>query len=250
MNSILIVGYGMVGQKTFEELKSLKPDIYDKYKVKENSKKKNFLYDFAFICVDTPLNSKGLVDTTEVENAIKENDALVYVIKSTVPVGFVDDLSSKTMKAIVMSPEYWGSTHHSTYDFNFLIVGGEKVVCEMVVQLYQKVFDGRHKFLITSAKLAELVKFMENAWLAYKVSFMTQFWEISKQAGVSYTELRELFLQDPRVHPANTLVYSDHPFWSSHCYNKDVPSIANQFDAKLLKEMMKFNQLMKKKYGK
>lgn len=43
---------------------------------------------------------------------------------------------------------------------------------------------------------------MENAFLAKKVSFYFQFWEITKNIGVDYELLRELFIAGPRVNPS------------------------------------------------
>ena len=41
--------------------------------------------------------------------------------------------------------------------------------------MLQEVFDARHKFRITDATTAELVKYMENAYLATKVTFCNEF---------------------------------------------------------------------------
>ena len=51
---------------------------------------------------------------------------------------------------------------------------------------------------------------------------------------------------DPRVNPSHTFVYEEQPYWDSHCLNKDVSSIANQYDMDLLKEVVKFNDNQKK----
>ena len=82
---------------------------------------------------------------------------------------------------------------------------------------------------------------MENAYLATKVSFCNQFFDIAEHLGVSYEELRELFILDPRVNPSHTFVYRDAPYWDSHCLNKDVKAIAESFDAQLLKDIITFN---------
>jgi UDPglucose 6-dehydrogenase len=250
MKSVLIVGYGTVGHNLEAEIKKVKPHIYDKYKTQSNTKE-NKKYDFAFICVDTPYISEEVpCDTKEVINAIKENDATIYVIKSTVPVGFTQKISKQLNKIVVFSPEYYGGTQHANnHTFGFTIIGGHKAAATELVQLLQNVYDGRHKFSISEdARLAELAKYMENSWLAYKVSFMVQFWEVCQTIGLNYEELRELFLLDPRVNPSHTFVYKDHPYWSSHCLNKDVPAVAYQFNMKLLKEMMNYNKNIKEKF--
>ena len=86
---------------------------------------------------------------------------------------------------------------------------------------------------------------MENAYLATKVSFCNQFYDISKQIDVDYEELRELFTLDPRVENSHTFVYEDKPYWDSHCLNKDVQAIADEYNAELLQDVIRFNNKRK-----
>lgn len=179
-------------------------------------------------------------------NYLLEIDADIYVIKSTVLPGTVNKLKQKTKKAIIFSPEYYGETQHcNNYNFDYTILGGEKNDCLELIQILQKVYDGRHSFHITDSKTAELTKYMENSYLATKVSFCQQFYNLANQIDVNYEELRELFILDPRVNPSHTFVYKDHPYWDSKCLNKDVPAIAETFSAPLLKDVIKFNQQQK-----
>ena len=245
MKNVLIIGYGIVGHNLQEELKNLNPYIYDKYK-KENNTKKEIKYDLAFICVDTPLTKDYDLDITEVKNAILENYAEIYVIKSTCPIGTVDKLKKETGKRIVFSPEYYGGTQHcNNFEFNFTILGGDKKDCLEVQQILQNCYDGRHTFRITDSKTAELVKFMENSYLATKVSFCNSFYNVCKKNDLNYEELRELFILDPRVNPSHTFVYEDTPYWDSHCLNKDIPYIAYNQEMDLLKYIILFNNIQK-----
>lgn len=247
MKNILIVGYGIVGHNLANEIKNLNPDIYDKYKIEHNTKK-DITYDVAFICVDTPLKEDYSLDITEVRNAIKDNDSEIYVIKSTCPLGTVERLYEETGKRIVFSPEYYGGTQHcNNFKFDFTILGGDKQDCRKVVQLLQKCYDGRHTFRIVDSKIAELVKFMENSWLATKVSFCQSFYNVCLENDLNYEELRELFILDPRVNPSHTFIYEDTPYWSSHCLDKDVPHIAHNQDMKLLLAIINFNKEQKLK---
>lgn len=250
MKKVLIVGNGIVGHNLAKEIAALKPEIYDKYKPDENTKSHEH-YDVVFICVPTPYVGKWKpCDCQEVLNAVTENSADLFIVKSAVLPGTVDYLRSATGEHVVVSPEYYGSTHFSNnYVYDYTIVGGERKDCKKAVQLLQSVYDGRHKFYITDAKTAELVKYMENTFLAFKVSFCVQFWEIAKKVGVDYEVLRELFLLDPRVNPANTYVFEDKPYWESHCYDKDIPAIAYTYDAELLKAMIRYNEGLKEKWG-
>lgn len=250
MAKILIVGYGTVGHNLHRELDKLDIDIYDKFKPQSNTKKEGQKYDIAIICVDTPyISEKNVCDISQVRNAIAENEAGIYMIKSTVLPTTTDQLKKETGKQIIFSPEYYGSTHFTNnYKFDFTILGGDKSATMKVAQELQKVYDGRHRFYFVDSTTAELCKYMENAYLAMKVSFCQEFFEIAEKIGVKYEELREIFIADPRIGDANTYVFRDHPYWKSHCYDKDVPAIAETYDAKLLKAMIKFNEEQKKKY--
>lgn len=235
----LIIGYGTVGGNLSREFERLDIDVCDKYK---HIDKKGNRHNVGWICVDTPLVN-GLLDCTEVFNAVHENDCEVYVIKSTVPVGFTDALKEKTGKRIVFSPEYYGGTQHcNNFVFDFTVLGGDKEDCVVVQQMLQDVYDGRHRFIITNAKTAEMAKFMENSYLATKVTFCNEFYDACEKAGVLYEDVREIFVCDPRVSPSHTFVYRKHPYYKSHCLDKDVPEIANRFDIGLLKDVIKRNQ--------
>ena len=148
----LIVGYGTVGHNLEQELIKLKPDVYDINLVMFNTKR-DIKYNFAFICVDTPLTKDNNLDISQVKNAIRDNDSEIYVIKSTCPIGTVEKLKQETNKRIIFSPEYYGGTQHcNNFDFPFTILGGDKKDCLPVIQLLQDCYDGRHTFRITDSK--------------------------------------------------------------------------------------------------
>lgn len=246
MKKVLIIGYGVVGRNLYKELEKLHPDIYDKFKTKVNTKR-NIKYDFAFVCIDTPKMDTIDAPIDDLISAIQENDAAIYIIKSTILPNSTNKLIEITGKQIIFSPEYYGGTQHcNNYDFNFTILGGKKEICCEVIQLLQNCYDARHIFRITDSVTAELNKYMENSWLATKVSFCNQFNLIAQQLGVDYEELRELFILDPRVNPSHTFVYKDRPYWDSHCLNKDVPTIAKYSNAELLKAIIEFNEHCKR----
>ena len=257
MKSVLIIGYGIVGHNLYNDLEKLCPDVYDKFNTEKNTKSDSKHYDFAFICVDTPHlqheypDNDVLCDISQIKIALLENDADIYIIKSAILPYTAEELSKQFGKHIVVSPEYYGATQHcdhNNFDFGFTILGGEKEDCYKVQQLLQEVYDARHTFRVVDSKTAELAKYMENSWLATKVAFCIQFYEACQKLGINYEELRELFILDPRVNPAHTFVYSDHPYYESHCLDKDVFAIAEMLDMDLLQDIIKFNKKQKEKY--
>lgn len=247
--SILIVGYGNIGKHIYGEFKTLNPNIYDtgipRYKRKEDKH-----YGYAFICVPTDMREDGSCDTSIVESVVKEINAEIIIIKSTVPPGTTDRLIADTGKKIIFSPEHYGVTQHCKKDSGFVVFGGKKCWCGEVAQLYYQVKNGYYKFYYSEAKVAELAKYMLNSFLALKVTFCCEFYDISKNLGVSYEELRELFVADERVGNSHTFVYEDKPYYDSHCFNKDVPALVkfSEDNSPLIKYMLELNSKRKGKH--
>ena len=247
MKSILIVGCGNIGSKLYNEYKKLCPDRYDPYK--GFAEKRDIVYDIAFISVDTRKSGDGRCDLSQVETALAETNAKLYVLRSTVPPTTTKALKEKTNKHIVFMPEFYGTTQHcdeKKFDFSYAIIGGAKEDCNVLIQALQDVYDARFRFLITDSTTAELTKYMANSLLATRVSFCVQFWKIAKEFGVNYSEMRELLLNDERFNRAHTFVYDEHPYWKSHCFDKDLVAITKFADAPLIQSVIDFNEECKK----
>lgn len=239
--TVKIIGYGVVGKnmhKIFQKAFVHDPFLGFNYPEKTN---------VAFVCVPTETLSDGSADTSIVLKSIQENEAEVFCIKSTVPPGTIDALKTITGKRIIFSPEYFGGTEHANYHkYDFVILGGDKYDCAFVCEAFKSVTHPEIKFYFTDSKTAELVKYMENSWLAAKVTFCNEFKRIADKAGVDYNELRELWLLDPRINRSHTFVYNDKPFFDSHCLNKDVPAIIAfckkiGYNPDLLEQVLKTN---------
>lgn len=244
--NILIVGYGNIGKHLYKELEKLSPAIYDKF-IPEYLSTINSHYDIAFVCVPTEMLPDGSADTSAVEEVVALIDAEVIVIKSAVPVGTTDYLAEKYHKNLIISPEYYGTTQHSSESPNFLILGGDKKYSRKVAQLYYNIKNGSFRIKFTDIKTAELAKYMENCFLALKVTFCAEFKEIADSFGIIYEDLREVFVMDERMGESHTFVYEDKPYYDSHCLNKDIPALikfAN--NPPLMTKMDEINKTKKK----
>lgn len=186
--------------------------------------KKTDKFEIGFICVPTDKLEDGSCDTSIVESVIEEfkNNVDVFCIRSTVPPGFTEKYKNKC----IFQPEYYGGTQHANNnDYDFIILGGNAQAVGKVAELYKEIYTGSLKILKTDSRTAELCKYMENSWLAMKVTFCNEFYRAAKFYGIDYDELRELFCADPRVNRSHTFVYREHPYYDSHCLNKDIPAI-------------------------
>lgn len=255
--SVLIIGYGMVGTNLHKEFDWA--DIHDPIKgyLQETTKK----WDYAFVCVPTDMLEDGSADISIVRSVLREFKDRVglFIIKSTIPPGTTERFNEDTAlpDRIVFSPEYYGVGPHSQEipPMNFVILGGVSKDTEKAAQIYTIRHSAFYRITQTSARAAELTKYMENCWLANQVTFVNEFYRIAQQFNINYVELRELFLHDSRMSPANTYVYPQAPYWDSHCYNKDIPAIIQAsveagYTPEYLKAMIDVNSKFKReKFG-
>ncbi len=182
--------------------------------------------DLAFVCVPTPGLPDGSCDTSIVERVIKENRAGVFCIKSTIPPGTTDRLAAETDEALVFSPEFFGATQHANHvDYDFVIVGGPQEHTAIVAEAYKNMKAATFRIIKTDAVTAELVKYAVNSFLATKVTFFNEFYRLALSLGVDIDLFRETLLNDPRIGRSHSFVYRDHPFWQSHCFDKDIQAI-------------------------
>ena len=225
--TVAIVGYGAVG----EYLKNLFPDaaVYDE-PLGIGSRKEVNLCQYAFVAVPTNPRVDGSADTSVVEETIVWLATDLIVIRSTIPVGTTARLQEATGKRIVFQPEYGpGETpdHHfnNPRSVNWVILGGDRKDTVAVADLYKQAFNAELIIHQTDSSTAELTKYMENCFLALKVTFCNEFYDIAERYGIDYNELRELWLLDPRIGRSHTFVLPDDRGFGGKCLPKDVSAM-------------------------
>ena len=214
MHTIGIVGQGYVGsavKSVFEkhyEVNTYDLDI-DKCTV-------DYLDDLVelsniiFVCVPTPMKNDGSCDTSIVEAIVKDiNDMVVsrnvsgriVVIKSTIPPGTTERLNEECKNIqVIFNPEFLTEANYLE-DFknqNRIILGGKRPGTTKVKQVYSKVLPNT-KVIKTGATHAEMVKYMTNTFLATKVSFANEMYNICSRLGIDYDKVVEYSTYDERL---------------------------------------------------
>ena len=247
-----IIGYGHVGKAMHALFK--KAVIYDKYLGVGTPEEINSC-DATFVCVPTPQSKDGHCDTSAVEEVIQWVQSKVIILRSTVYVGFTDEMCKKYNKEIVFQPEYYGETvAHPFADLNnrqWLVFGGRKKGIDLAIRTYQQVINSNIRIYQCDAKDAEMAKYMENAFLAMKVIFCNEMFDIAKALGANYNQVREIWTADPRVGTSHTFVYEDKRGFGGSCLPKDIASIIAQSEDKnqdctLLKSVVKKNSILQR----
>lgn len=247
MKKIAVIGAnGYVGRSVVSffqdhfELAKVDPSIVE-YPMEYQQQQANSA-EFAVICVPTPEAPNHTVDLSIVEGVLEWLTVPLILIKSTIPPGTTDRLKEKYGKRIVFSPEYIGEGKYEVQwwkdknyphptdmkKHNFQIFGGDKADTMEVAAFFQKVVGPEPEMCFTDAKTAELCKYMENSWGATKVTFCNEFANMADAFGVSYPELRELWLKDGRVERMHTAVFPDKRGFGGKCYPKDVNGIVER----------------------
>jgi UDPglucose 6-dehydrogenase len=226
--TVAVVGYGAVGQA----LAQLWPGvvIYDKPQGLGTQEEVNRC-DYAFVAVPTSQAADGTCDTAIVEEVVSWLDAGIIILRSTVSVGTTERLSRLTGKRIIFQPEFGpGETpDHPFQDLRsvrWVILGGDRGSTIEVADLYKTAFNADCIIHQTTARTAELVKYMENCFLALKVTFCNEFYDIAGSLDVDYNELREYWLLDPRIGRSHTFVMPDNRGFGGKCLPKDVSAMA------------------------
>ncbi len=191
-----------------------------------------------FVCVPTPMRKDGTCYTGIVEEVIREinetaNDHIV-VIKSTVPPGTTDKFNHEFSNVtVIFNPEFL-TEENFLDDFknqNRIILGGSRKGTNKLRQIYSKVFP-KAVIVKTGDKHAEMVKYFTNTFLATKVSFANEMYNICEQIGIDYDKVVEYAIYDERLGKSHWAVPGpDGDFgFGGHCFPKDLSAIINQFD--------------------
>jgi nucleotide sugar dehydrogenase len=190
--------------------------------------------DFAVVCVGTPADGSGACDTSHVYDAVKRLPTPRVLLKSTVPPGTTEHLVEVTGKQICFSPEYVGqSTYYQPYfdgsatSVPFTIFGGDPPVRQWFIDRLLPVLGPTKVYFQCTAREAELIKYMENAYFATKVTFVKEYNGNCQALGADWHTVREGWLLDPRIEPMHTAVFPASRGFGGRCLPKDMSAIVH-----------------------
>lgn len=165
-----------------------------------------------FVCLPTPMNPDGSADLSIVEGVLDELASVpgdrIAVVKSTVPPGSVTNWNKKyspTGLRVIFNPEFLreATALDDMRNQDRIILGGPRPHINKVKQLFQSAFPNV-KIIKTSSSNAEMVKYVTNCFLATKVSFANEIYQICgalDQIGfdIDYDKVIEYATYDKRL---------------------------------------------------
>ena len=213
-----------------------------------------------FVCVGTPTKKgSNLVDLSQVYSVSKSISKYIksyklIVTKSTVPVSTgdqIEKLISKKIKKklfdVISNPEFLREGE-AIRDFKYpdrIVIGSDnKKIFKKMELLYEPIIKKGAKFLCTSRKGAELIKYASNAFLATKITFINEIANLCETAGINVEDISVGIGSDARI---GSRFLRAGPAYGGSCFPKDTKglvSISDKYKANLsiIKTVIKSNQ--------
>ena len=199
--------------------------------------------DIIFICVGTPTKKNGsAADLSQIYNVAKEisvsiNKFKIIITKSTVPVTTGDEIEkiiskkvSKKLFSVVSNPEFLREGE-AIRDFSYpdrIVIGTrDKRSNKTLKNLYSPLISKGAKYINTSRRAAELIKYASNAFLATKITFINELSNLCEKIDVNIEDISIGMGLDKRI---GSRFLRAGPAYGGSCFPKDTKAIVSTSD--------------------
>ena len=205
--------------------------------------------DIIFICVGTPTKKGGnSADLSQIYNVAKElsssiNKFKIIITKSTVPVTTGDEIekilskrNNKNKFSVVSNPEFLRegeAIRDFTYPDRIVIGSNDEKSNRVLRNLYSPLISKGARYLHTSRRAAELIKYSSNAFLATKITFINELANLCEKINVNIEDISIGMGLDKRI---GSRFLRAGPAYGGSCFPKDTKAIvstSNKFNTNL-----------------
>jgi len=216
--------------------------------------------DIIFICVGTPTKkNSSAADLTQVYNVANEisnsiSKFKIIITKSTVPVTTGDEIESilskkkqKKLFAVVSNPEFLregDAIRDFSYPDRIIIGTNDKRANKTLRNLYSPLISKGAKYINTSRRAAELIKYASNAFLATKITFINEIANLCEKININVEDISIGMGFDKRI---GSRFLRAGPAYGGSCFPKDTKAITTTGDKfkinlSLIKTVIKSNE--------
>ena len=216
--------------------------------------------DIIFICVGTPTKKNGNnADLNQIYNVAKKirssiSKFKIIITKSTVPVTTGDEIQkiiankvSKKLFSVVSNPEFLRegeALRDFTYPDRVVIGTNDNRSNKILKNLYSPLISKGAKYINTSRRAAELIKYASNAFLATKITFINELANLCEKIDVNIEDISIGMGLDKRI---GGRFLRAGPAYGGSCFPKDTKAItatAKKFNTNLsvIKSVIKSNE--------
>ena len=224
--------------------------------LKKSVRKSNII----FICVGTPTKRGGSsADLSQVFGVAKElskniNKYKIIITKSTVPVTTGDEIEKILIKSnsrikfsVVSNPEFLRegeAIRDFIYPDRVVVGSNDKKSTRILKNLYTPLIAKGAKYINTSRRAAELIKYASNAFLATKITFINELANLCEKTNINVDDISIGMGLDQRI---GSRFLRAGPAYGGSCFPKDtkaITSTADKFSTNLsvIKSVIKSNE--------
>jgi len=216
--------------------------------------------DIVFICVGTPTKKNGSgADLSQIFNVAREIRSCIsrfkiIITKSTVSVTTGDEIEKiiskknpKKLFSVVSNPEFLreGEAIRDFYKPDRIIIGtSDKKSNNLLKNLYSPLISRGAKYINTSRRAAELIKYASNAFLATKITFINEIANLCEKIDVNIEDISIGMGLDKRI---GGRFLRAGPAYGGSCFPKDTKAITTTADIfktnlSVIKSVIKSNE--------
>jgi UDPglucose 6-dehydrogenase len=213
--------------------------------------------EMVFVCVGTPIGADGRTDLSQIFAVVDElcasslDDSTIIVFKSTYPVGTTAEIKRRLKNhgrdfKVAFCPEFLreGSAVTDAFYPDRIVIGcDDDEVFEVLRNLFAPLVRNGNPILKTDFVTAELTKYVANAYLAMRISFINEVANLCEVLGGDINQLRSCVGSDFRI--GLRYFYPGAGFGGS-CLPKDLTSLISfsrdhDFDFRLARTVLDVN---------